>query len=156
MRTVIAVLAPGAFAPVASVTLAADERHRRRIRMVDDDGRDFLLDLAKATHLKDGDGLVLEHGGIIVVRAADEEVVDIACADSAELARLAWHVGNRHTPVQFLPEGGLRIAADPVLIAMLEGLGAAVTRRRAPFQPEPGAYDPHGLLAAPPPALKWG
>ena len=156
MRRATAVLPPNAFAAiVGSVTLSAHQRHRRRILMTDDGGQDFLLDLGSAAQLRDGDGLALEGGGIIRVVAALEDVADITAATPEQAARLAWHVGNRHAPVQILPGGGLRVEAEPVLLAMVRGLGAEVTERRAPFQPEPGAYDPHGLLAAPEPAVRW-
>ncbi|RAU20467.1 Urease accessory protein UreE [Paramagnetospirillum kuznetsovii] len=157
MRRATAILAAGTFAETtASVTLAAHDRHRRRFRMCDDSGAEFLLDLPNAVHLKDGDGLALDGGGVIVVRAAREEVADIHCNSPDLAARVAWHVGNRHVPVQVLAGGGLRVTADPVLMDMVEGLGASVTRHTAPFQPEPGAYDPHGLLAAPEPLVRWG
>lgn len=126
--------------PDASVTLPLDDRHRRRIRMTDDAGRPFLLDLTEAVLLADGDGLVLEGGGVIVVRAAPEPVADIQCRDAAHATRIAWHIGNRHTAIQLLEDGRLRIADDHVLVAMVEGLGARVLRHAAPFQPEPGAY----------------
>ena len=126
--------------PAATVTLAFDERHRRRIRMTDDDGRPFLLDLADAVLLGDGDGLELEDGGVIAVKAAVEPVADIHCADAETAARIAWHIGNRHTPLQVLAGGVLRIRDDHVLVAMVEGLGAVVTRATAPFAPEGGAY----------------
>ena len=124
----------------ASVTLAFDDRHRRRIKLTDDDGGDFLLDLAEAARLEDGDGLVLESGSIIAVAAADEDVLD----NAAEAARIAWHIGNRHTPVQVLADGGLRIAYDHVLEAMIKGLGGRPERNRAAFAPEPGAYAESG------------
>ena len=125
--------------PVSTVTLTFSDRHRRRILLADDDGQEFLLDLPTATQLSDGDGLVLETGGMILVRAAEEEVIDITCATPDELVRIAWHVGNRHMPAQILP-GALRVPEDHVLAEMLHGLGATVTKRRAPFQPEGGAY----------------
>jgi urease accessory protein len=128
----------------ALVTLAFDDRHRRRIKLTDDTGDDFLLDLAEATRLEDGDGLVLDAGGIIAVRAAAEDVLDITCTGAAEAARIAWHIGNRHTPVQVLADGTLRIAYDHVLEAMIIGLGASCERRKAPFAPEPGAYSEGG------------
>jgi urease accessory protein len=127
-------------AVVGEVTLAFDQRHRRRIRMTDDAGEPFLLDLAKAVVLADGDGLAVDGDGYIRVRAAAEPVADVGAATAAETARLAWHIGNRHTPVQVLGDGTLRIRDDHVLVAMLEGLGATVTRRLASFTPEPGAY----------------
>jgi len=125
---------------VACITLAFDDRYRRRIRMTDDSGMDFLLDLAEATRIEDGDGLLLNTGEIIIVRAADEDVLDIVCHDAAETARVAWHLGNRHTPVQILGSGALRITYDHVLAHMVEHLGARTQRRQAPFAPEPGAY----------------
>ena len=128
----------------ARVTLTFDDRYRRRIRMTDDRGEDFLLDLAETTRIEDGDGLVLNTGETIVVRAADEDVIDVVCHDAAETARVAWHLGNRHTPVQILGSGALRIAYDHVLAHMVEHLGAHTQRRHAPFAPEPGAYAENG------------
>jgi urease accessory protein len=124
----------------STITLPWAERHRRRIRLTDDGGRDFLLDLPEATALADGDGLRLAEGGWIAVRAAFEAVAD---AKGDGLVRLAWHLGNRHVPIQILPDGALRVLFDPVLVAMLGGLGARVERRLAPFQPEAGAYAHH-------------
>ena len=145
MRRAVAVQRVWNGAAAGTVTLPFEDRHRRRIRMTDDAGEDFLLDLADATRLADGDALVLEDGGAIVVRAALERVADLRCADAADTLRLAWHIGNRHTPVQVLPDGALRIAHDHVLVAMAEGLGAAAIERMAAFQPEGGAYAPgHG------------
>lgn len=124
----------------STVTLAWADRHRRRIVLSDDAGASFLLDLERAVLLKDGDGLSLAGGGVIVVHAAAEPVIETHAQSPAETARLAWHLGNRHTPVQILEDGGLRLLEDPVLAAMLEGLGATVTHTRAPFTPEAGAY----------------
>jgi urease accessory protein len=125
---------------LSTITLSFDDRFKRRIKMTDDDGTDFLLDLADAVQLKEGHALILEDGGIIVVRAAAEEVLDIQCKNLAQTARIAWHIGNRHTPVQVLNDGGLRITYDHVLQHMIEGLGAKATRKQAAFSPEPGAY----------------
>ncbi len=125
---------------VASVTLAFDARHKRRIRMTDDNGEAFLLDLPEAMVLDDGDGLALQGGGFIEVRAADEPVADVSSRSPAELVRLAWHIGNRHEPLQVIDENRFRIRDDHVLIDMLSGLGARVMRHVAPFAPERGAY----------------
>lgn len=125
---------------IATVTLAFDDRHRRRIALDDDSGQPFLLDLPAPALLADGDGLALDGGGFIRVRAAAEPVLDVRGHGPAHVARLAWHIGNRHVPVQVLSDGGLRIRDDHVLAAMLEGLGATVERKCAPFAPEPGAY----------------
>jgi urease accessory protein len=125
---------------LGTVTLPYHDRHRRRVRLRDDDDKDFLLDLPQAAVLGDGDGLALDGGGYILVRAAPEDVADIAAGSPEHLARLAWHIGNRHVPVQVVQSGVLRILDDHVLVEMVRGLGAAVVRRRAPFAPEAGAY----------------
>lgn len=142
MRRVIEMRPRGTWSgeAIGTVTLPFADRHRRRIRMTDDRGEPFLLDLAEPALLVEGDGLVLDAGGMISVCAAPEPVADIQCRDGAHAARVAWHIGNRHTAVQVLEDGRLRIADDHVLIAMVEGLGARVLRHTAPFQPEPGAY----------------
>ena len=126
---------------VATVTLAFDDRYRRRVRLIDDAGEAFLLDLDDATRMGDGDGLCLDTGGIVHVRAADEEVLDIRCDDPRDTVRMAWHIGNRHLPTQVLDDGTLRIRADHVIAQMLVRLGAEVAAKTASFDPEPGAYD---------------
>jgi len=121
------------------VTLAYVDRHRRRVRLVADSGESFLLDLARAHHLTDGDGLELDTGGFIGVRAAPEPIFEIEAANRAALLRIAWHLGNRHLPLQVTGER-LRIRADHVIADMVTGLGGRVTRLQAPFDPEIGAY----------------
>ena len=121
-----------------SVTLAYLDRHRRRIRLVSDSGRPFLLDLARPQRLGDGDGLELDDGGYLRVNAAAEPVIEIS-APPADLLRIAWHLGNRHLPLQVAGDK-LRIRDDHVIADMVTGLGGAVTRCEAPFDPEIGAY----------------
>jgi urease accessory protein len=143
MRRAIQVLPAGQWAEsdaVAEVTLDYDDRYRRRFRLVDDGGGDFMLDLDEATRFGEGDGLALEGGGFIRVRAADEAVVDLRSATPVATTKLAWHIGNRHIPLQVLPDGALRIRADHVIVAMAERLGAVAEHRTAPFAPEDGAY----------------
>jgi urease accessory protein len=122
-----------------AVTLAYVDRHRRRIRLVADSGATFLLDLARARHLGDGDGLELDCGAYVRVRAAPEPVLEIEAPDRAGLLRIAWHLGNRHLPLQVAGER-LRIRADHVIAEMVVGLGGRLTRLDAPFDPEIGAY----------------
>ena len=144
MRRVIDICPAGSWSTVdavATVTLAFDDRYRRRIRLTDDIGNAFLLDLTNPKRFSDGDGLVLEEGGILAVRAAPETVIDITCDTIEEKARIAWHLGNRHTPVQILPKGELRIRQDHVLEKMAQSLGATTQQRTAPFEPEGGAYE---------------
>ena len=121
------------------VVLDAAERHRRRIVLTGERGTEFLLDLPHAAALRDGDGLVLEDGAIVRVAGKPEPLVEVAEASAHALARLAWHIGNRHTDLQVVGDT-LRIRRDHVLEDMLRGLGARLTPIEAPFDPEPGAY----------------
>ncbi len=122
-----------------SLTLDYDSRHRRRIRLTTDAGAELLLDLPKAVAMAHGDGLRLEDGRWLSVKAAPEALVEVRCDDATRLARLAWHIGNRHFPAQIL-DGAIRIRPDHVMEAMIAGLGGRMTRLEAPFQPEGGAY----------------
>ncbi len=126
-------------AAVDTVTLPFLDRHRRRIRLVADSGTPFLLDLPRAQHLSEGDGLELDTGSYIRVRSAAEPVIEIAADGPTELLRIAWHIGNRHLPLQVAGDR-LRIRADHVIAAMVEGLGGHVVWVDAPFDPEIGAY----------------
>jgi urease accessory protein len=121
------------------VTLDAHERHRRRIVLTGEGGTTFMLDLPQATALRDGDGLVLDDGAIVRVAGRPEPLIEIAAANGHELARLAWHIGNRHIDVQIVAEK-LRIRRDHVIEDMLRGLGARLTMIEAAFDPEQGAY----------------
>ncbi len=124
------------------VTLDFDARYRRRARLMLDDGKGVvLLDLARTARLCDGDGLLLEDGRHILVRAAAEDIMDITAAHPDDAIRIAWHLGNRHLPVQMLAGGGLRLRYDHVIEHMVLDLGGAVERRSDIFAPEPGAYD---------------
>lgn len=122
---------------LGSVTLDHDGRMLRRKRLVADDGRAFLVDLAQTLSLDAGDAFVLAEGHIEVI-AAPEPLLAVR----GDLVRLAWHIGNRHTPCQIAADH-LLIRDDKVLAGMLRGLGGTVTPVLAPFQPEGGAYG-HG------------
>lgn len=125
---------------VATVVLDYEARHRRRIRLVCDDETPVLLDLEKATALRDGDGLALEDGGWVAVQAADEDLAEVTCASAHDLHRISWHLGNRHCPAAIDAERIL-IRRDHVIEEMLRGIGATVIPVMAPFDPERGAYD---------------
>lgn len=133
--------------PADTITLDETARHRRRMRMTSDSGIEFLLDLAEARLLRHGDGLVLDDGRVIVVRAEPEDLMEVRGRDARHLLALAWQIGNRHLAAQILPDRIL-VRRDHVIRDMLEGLGATVTDTRAPFDPEGGAYGaaraPHG------------
>ncbi|HEX5957855.1 MAG TPA: urease accessory protein UreE [Hyphomicrobiaceae bacterium] len=125
--------------PADVVRLDYDHRTRRRIALVGAGGLQFLLDLAKTPVLVAGDGLRLEDGRIVAVEAAPERLLEIACADERALARVAWHLGNRHLATEI----GTRVVYirdDHVIADMARGLGAAVRSVERPFNPEGGAY----------------
>ncbi|MFV0385710.1 urease accessory protein UreE [Paracoccus sp. (in: a-proteobacteria)] len=119
------------------VVLDYDARLLRRKRLSCDLG-DFMVDLTEVTSLDDGDAFALSDGRRVVIRAATEPVLIVR----GNLPRLAWHIGNRHTPCQ-IAHDRLIIRADHVLEAMLRGLGADVAEAALPFRPEGGAYG-HG------------
>lgn len=129
-------------AAIDAVVLDYDMRRRRRIVLTTEAGASLLLDLERPAHLREGDGLATE-AGVVVVRARPEALLEIHAHDTDELVRIAWHLGNRHLPVQLLP-GRLRIRADHVIADMVRGLGGHASGIAAPFDPEEGAYAPAG------------
>jgi urease accessory protein len=145
MRRAIEIRTEGEWDPASAidaVLLDADERHCRRVVLTGEKGERFLLDLAEAASLRHGDGLLLDDGAIVRVEGRPEPLTVIAAADATALARLAWHLGNRHVGVQIAGER-LRIRRDHVIEDMLRGLGAMLTSIDAVFEPERGAYE-HG------------
>ncbi|MEM7044154.1 MAG: urease accessory protein UreE [Pseudomonadota bacterium] len=125
-----------------SVTLDLEARRKRRQTLTTAGGTRFLADLPAVPSLKDGDGYRLETGEVIEVRAAPEALMEVRVGAPSALPRIAWHLGNRHLPVQFV-DGAVRLRADHVIEAMLEKLGAEVRHLDAAFDPEGGAYG-HG------------
>lgn len=128
-----------------SVTLTVDSRIKSRLRVTLDDGRDAGLMLERGHLLRGGELLADAAGGqVIRVLAAPEAVSTVRCSDPHLLARAAYHLGNRHVPLQIEP-GLLRYQHDHVLDDMLRGLGLTVAAEQAPFEPEAGAYQsaPH-------------
>jgi len=130
-----------------TVTLDHEARYRRRVAMTSDNGIQFLLDLKDATHLAHGDLLELSDGGVIMIRAAAEDLMEIHVSEPRDLARIAWHIGNRHTPAE-ITEAAIYIKPDHVLAAMIAGLGGHVHVVRRPFEPERGAYGSDASSAA--------
>lgn len=130
--------------PADTVTLDYDRRTRRRMTLTGAKGLSFLLDLAEASVLRNGDGLKLEDGRIVEVRAAPESLLEITCADELALARVAWHLGNRHLATE-IDARVLHIRADHVIAEMVRRLGAGVRPVERPFNPEGGAYG-HGAV----------
>jgi urease accessory protein len=125
-----------------TVVLDFDDRHRRRVVMTGVKGLFFLLDLPQAIALRSGDALALDDGRLVEVLAAPESLLEIKAETLKQLARIAWHLGNRHLPTQILGTK-LRIRYDHVIEDMLRGMGASVVSIDAPFDPEGGAYSGH-------------
>ncbi len=125
--------------PAEPCPLTYEDRFLRRRVLATETGGRFLLDLPSVQSLNDGDALPLSDGRRVSVVAAPEHLLMISGSD---LTRLAWHIGNRHTPCQIC-DGHLLIRPDDVIKAMLEQLGATVEMVEHPFTPEGGAYG-HG------------
>lgn len=125
--------------PVGCLELDYEDRFLRRKMLSLADGRSILIDLPQTTSLDHGGALVLEGGGEIVIVAAPEPLLQVTASD---LTRIAWHIGNRHTPCQIEPTR-LLIRRDHVIGDMLRKLGADLEEITEPFAPEGGAYG-HG------------
>ncbi len=121
------------------LTLPIEQRVRSRLRAKLDDGRDVGLFLPRGSLLRSGDFLGSDDGLVIEVVAAAETVSTIHCDDPTLLARAAYHLGNRHIPLQ-VEKGWLRYQHDHVLDDMLLQMGLALVVEQAPFEPEAGAY----------------
>ena len=125
--------------PADVVRLDYDRRTRRRIVLTGAGGLAFLLDLAKAPVLRAGDGIRLQDGRIVAVEAASEQLLEITCTGAPQLARIAWHLGNRHLAAE-IGERAIHIRNDHVIADMVQGLGARTRLVERPFNPEGGAY----------------
>ncbi len=125
---------------VDTLTLDHDDRNRRRLALKADGGLDVLLDLDKATALGDGDAVKLEDGRLVLVKAAPQSLLEIKAENPLRLMRVAWHIGNRHTPAEITADA-IYIENDHVLAEMVRGQGCAMQAVMRPFQPERGAYD---------------
>jgi len=123
-----------------TVTLDHEGRNRRRIALRGDAGLDFLLDLDKATVLNDGDAVKLEDGRLVQVKAAAQRLLEIRAENPLRLMRLAWHIGNRHTPAE-IGADAIYIEEDHVLAEMVRGQGGTALPVERAFHPERGAYE---------------
>ena len=145
MRRAIAIHKAGTWqgTPTDAVELDFAARQRRRIRLEGRDGLEFLLDLAEVPRLGEGDALVLEDGACIEVHCAPEQLLEVRAGRAVTLARLAWHLGNRHLATE-IGTDALWLRHDHVIKDMLGGLGAEVQAVLRPFDPEGGAYPGSG------------
>ncbi|WP_069269268.1 urease accessory protein UreE [Paraburkholderia nodosa] len=132
-------LAPVLVKRAPTLTLPYDARCKSRLATTLDTGEEVGVVLPRGTVLRDGDLLVADDGGLVRVIAAAESVLRVRAPDRLTLTRAAYHLGNRHTPVE-VGADELKLEADPVLEDMLKRLGAQVQRVELPFQPESGAY----------------
>ena len=124
---------------LGTVVLAFQDRYRRRIQLSMRDGTDFLLHLPEVQQLGHGAFLICETG-CIQIEGAQEAVLEIREPDPAKFAAIAWHLGNRHLPIQILDAERLRLADDPVIADMLRTLGTNPVSATAVFAPQGGAY----------------
>ncbi|CAB3781931.1 Urease accessory protein UreE [Pararobbsia alpina] len=145
MRTLNRLIPPGTrlakplLARAAVLTLAFDERRKSRLATTLDTGEEIGVMLPRGTVLADGDILIADDGGLVRVVAAPQPVLRVSGTTALALTRAAYHLGNRHTPVE-IGDGYLQIEDDPVLADMLLRLGMKVEQANRPFTPETGAY----------------
>jgi urease accessory protein len=126
--------------PVAdTVILDYAQRSAQKITVTSVKGGTVEIDLAAPARLRTDDALLLDDGRLIEVIAAPEPLIEARAASLAELARLAWHLGDRHVPVQLFPNR-IRVRRQPATEALLKSLGAKLALIEAPFEPEGGAY----------------
>jgi len=142
--------------PRATSILDADHRHGRRIAdtvildytqrssqktsVTSINGTAIAIDLPSPVRLRTDDLLLLDDGSLVEVVAAPEPLIEARAADLPALARLAWHLGDRHVPVQVLANR-IRVRRDPAIEVLLKSLGAKIVWLEAPFEPEGGAYE---------------
>jgi urease accessory protein len=131
--------APSAGAVDEVIELSFDLRERSRFRAPLCSGEEIAVNLPNGALIRHGDRLRLRDGRIVAVEAAPEALIEVRAADHRRLVRIAYHIGNRHVPLQ-VGEHWLRLLPDHVLRAMIEGLGGEVREIEAGFQPESGAY----------------
>jgi len=132
-------LAPRDAEATEKLLLAYETRCKVRLRARLSGGEDCGLFLPRGTVLRGGDKLLASDGRIVEVVARPEPLMEAKTDDPLLLAKAAYHLGNRHVAVEIAP-GCLRFAADHVLEEMVRGLGLAVAKIEAPFEPESGAY----------------
>ena len=119
-----------------TITLTYDQRFIRRKKLVSDNNFGFLVNLSETVSLKKNDGFLLDNGSIILIKSAEEELLEIT---SNNLIKITWHIGNRHIPCQIENER-LLIQVDKVIENLIIKLGGSVKKVNEEFNPEGGAY----------------
>lgn len=127
--------------PSKTLTLPFDRRQKSRLRATVDggEGPELAIELQRGTSLRDGDLLLADNGLVIAIKAAAESVSVVRSDDTLALTRAAYHLGNRHVPLQ-VGRNELLYLHDHVLDDMVRALGVSVTAEQRAFEPEPGAY----------------
>ena len=133
---------PGNVVTTDRLELPFEQRQKSRLRARLVSGEEVALALSRGEVLRGGDLLLAADGRVVEVIARPEQLLHVECDSPQALSRAAYHLGNRHVPVQ-VGAGWLRLAADHVLEQMLKGLGARISAVEAPFEPEGGAYGGH-------------
>jgi len=129
--------------PVAdTVILDYAQRSSNNVSVTGVKGGAYDIALHAAARLRTDDLLELDDGRLIEVVAAPEALIEARAADLPALARVAWHLGDRHVPVQVLPNR-IRVKRDEAVEVLLKALDAKLTVIEAPFEPEGGAYEAH-------------
>ena len=119
-----------------TITLTYDQRFIRRKKLVSDNNFGFLVNLSETVSLKKNDGFLLDNGSIILIKSAEEELLEIT---SNNLMKITWHIGNRHIPCQIENER-LLIQVDKVIENLIIKLDGHVKKVKEEFNPEGGAY----------------
>ena len=119
-----------------TITLTYEQRFIRRKKLVSDNNFGFLVNLSETVSLKKNDGFLLDNGSIILIKSAEEELLEIT---SNNLMKITWHIGNRHIPCQIENER-LLIQVDKVIENLIIKLGGHVKKVKEEFNPEGGAY----------------
>ena len=119
-----------------TITLTYDQRFIRRKKLVSDNNFGFLVNLSETVSLKKNEGFLLDNGSIILIKSAEEELLEIT---SNNLMKITWHIGNRHIPCQIENER-LLIQVDKVIENLIIKLGGHVKKVKEEFNPEGGAY----------------
>lgn len=128
--------------PLLTLSLTAEERTRTRHRFDVPEEQILFFRLPRGIILQDGDFLKAESGELIEILAKPEPVLTVLADNSLTLLRVAYHLGNRHVPVEITPDY-LHLKPDSVLAEMLIHLGVEIKEEIKPFQPEVGAYGHH-------------
>lgn len=128
--------------PHWQLPLTAEERQRSRYRFDKPGVPPLFFQFPRGTFLRAGDYLQADSGEILQILAAPEPLLEVRCDDPLTLLKAAYHLGNRHVPLEVAPDY-LRLAPDPVLVEMLTNLNARVEPLTAPFFPERGAFHGH-------------